>query len=117
MQKSHRQEFVIKSCPSDDTEGLEYTLNSMCKEGWELYTLLEGEGVKGPQFNCIFVREVYNDDTSDTEDMSGFKSKMERMLYTKEEPYELAKNLQKKICEKRDKIQEIKRFLETARED
>ena len=117
MQKSHRQEFIIKSCPTDDTEGLEYTLNTMCKEGWELYTLLEGEGTKGTQFNCIFVREVYNDDLSDTDDVSGFKSKMERMFDTKEEPYELAKNLQKKICEKRDKIQEIKRFLETARED
>ena len=42
---------------------------------------------------------------------------MERMFESKEEPYELCINLQKKIVEKRDRIQDIKNFLESAKED
>ena len=43
MQRSHRQEFIIKSCPTDDTEGLEYTLNTMCKED------TTGSSLSGPE--------------------------------------------------------------------
>ena len=119
MYKASRQEFCIKTCPSEDVQKLENTLNGMSKQGWELYSLHESEGTSGGmQYNCIFVKDVLTaDDFEDFEDISGFKSRMEKMLYSKEEPYELCLGLQKKIREKRQKIDDIKYFLETAKED
>lgn len=119
MFKSSRQEFCIKTCPSDDVQKLEGTLNTMSKQGWELYSLHESEASSGAmQYNCIFVKDVLtSDDFEDFEDISGFKSKMEKMLYTKEEPYELCLNLQKKIREKRGKVENLKHFLENAKPD
>lgn len=118
MFRNQRQEFSIKTVPSEDISLLESTLNSMSKEGWDLYSLHESECNSGMQYNCIFVKDVINaDDFDEFEDISGFKSKMEKMLYTKEEPYELCLNLQKKIREKREKIEDIKHFLETAKEN
>jgi len=119
MYRTSRQEFCIKTCPSEDIQKLENTLNGMSKQGWELYSLHESEGANGGmQYNCIFVKDVLTaDDFEDFEDISGFKSRMEKMLYSKEEPYELCLGLQKKIREKRCKIEDIKHFLETAKDD
>ena len=118
MFKPTRQEFCIKVCPSDEITFLENTLNSMSKEGWDLYSIYESDNGTKIVYNCIFTREVENFyDESEFEDILGFKSQMEKMLYSKEQPYELCLNIQKKIREKRDKIEEIKKFLETAKDE
>lgn len=118
MFKPTRQEFSIKVCPSDEITLLENTLNSMSKEGWDLYSIYESDNGTKIVYNCIFVREVENFyDEKEFEDILGFKSQMEKMLYSKEQPYELCLNIQKKIREKREKIEEIKKFLESAKED
>lgn len=118
MFKPTRQEFTIKVCPSDEVALLENTLNSMTKEGWDLYSIYEADNGSKLVYNCIFVREVENFyDEAEFEDILGFKTQMEKMLYSKEQPYELCLNIQKKIKEKRAKIEEIKKFLESAKDD
>ncbi len=118
MFKSTRQEFCIKTCPLEDVQGLEHILNSMSKQGWELYSLHEGEINNKVVYNIIFVKEVeFSKDESEFEDIQGYKTKMEKMLYSKEEPYELCLNFQKKIREKREKIEDLKHFLEGAKPD
>ncbi len=118
MFKSTRQEFCIKTCPIDDIGGLENTLNSMSKQGWDLYSLHEGEVGNKVVYNIIFMKEVeFSKDESEFEDIQGYKTKMERMLYSKEEPYELCLNFQRKIREKRERIEDLKHFLESAKSD
>ena len=118
MFKPTRQEFSIKVCPSDEITLLENTLNSMSKEGWDLYSIYESDNGSKIVYNCLFVREVENIyDEAEFEDILGFKSQMEKMLYSKEQPWELCLNIQKKIREKRQKIEEIKKFLENAKDD
>ena len=43
MDKQFRQEYSIKSVPTDDTVLLENTLNAMSATGWELYSIYEAE--------------------------------------------------------------------------
>ncbi len=118
MFKSTRQEFCIKTCPVEDVTGLENTLNSMSKQGWDLYSLHESETGSQIVYNIIFMKEVeFSKDESEFEDIQGYKTKMERMLYSKEEPYELCLNFQRKIREKREKIEDLKHFLESAKAD
>ena len=118
MYKPTRQEFCIKVCPSDEITLVENTLNSMSKEGWDLYSIYESDNGSKIVYNVIFVREVENIyDEAEFEDIAGFKTQMERMLYSKEQPYELCLNLQRKIRERREKIEEIKNFLDSAKED
>lgn len=118
MFKNTRQEFHIKTCPTDDVIGLENTLNSMSKQGWDLYSLHESEVGSKVVYNIIFVKEVeFSRDEAEFEDIQGYKTKMEKMLYSKEEPYQLCLNFQKKIREKREKIEDIKHFLDSAKED
>ena len=118
MYKSTRQEFCIKTCPLEDVQGLENILNSMSKQGWELYSLHEGEINNKVVYNVIFVKEVeFSKSEQEFEDIQGYKTKMEKMLYSKEEPYELCLNFQKKIREKREKIEDLKHFLEGAKPD
>ncbi len=117
MFKPTRQEFSIKVCPSDEITLLENTLNSMSKEGWDLYSIYESDNGSKIVYNCIFAREIENIyDEAEFEDILGFKSQMEKMLYSKEQPWELCLNIQKKIREKRLKIEEIKKFLEGAKD-
>ena len=100
MFKPTRQEFSIKVCPSDEISLLENTLNSMSKEGWDLYSIYESDNGSKIVYNCLFVREVeniYNE--AEFEDILGFKSQMEKMLYSKEQPWELCLNIEKKIRE------------------
>lgn len=117
MNKQFRQEFSIKQVPTDNASGLETTLNSMSSEGWELYSIYEAEQNSKIVYNCIFAREAeISDDDEDTE-IADFRNKVERMLYSKEEPYELCLNMQKKIRDKKEKIERVKKFLETAKPD
>lgn len=118
MYKPTRQEFSIKVCPSDEITVLENTLNQMSKDGWELYSIYESDNGSKIVYNCIFMREVENlYDEAEFEDIAGFKTQMEKMLYSKEQPYELCLNIQRKIREKRAKIEEIKKFLDSAKDD
>ena len=117
MIRGQRQEFCIKSVPSDDLQAVESLLNSMSKDGWDLYSIYEGELNNKVVYNIFFAREIEIEDDENYEDIQGYKTKMERMFSSKEEPYELCLNFQKKINEKREKIEEIKKFLDGAKED
>ena len=110
FERIQKQEYCIKTCPSDNTELLESTLNSMSKEGWELYTLHEVEVQDSFQYNCIFVRDYQKSEELD--ENLNYHSEMEKMLFHESEPYELCINLQKKIKEKRLNIQSIKSLLD-----
>lgn len=118
MFKNTRQEFCIKTVPADEIQALENTLNSMSKQGWDLYSMHEGEADNKIVYNVIFVKEVeFIPNEDEFEDIQGYKTKMEKMLYSKEEPYELCLNFQRKIREKRERIEGIKHFLEGAKEN
>ena len=116
MAKQFRQEFSIKSIPTDETALLENTLNAMSTTGWELYSIYEAEQNSKIVYNCIFVREVENAPDEVDDDIINFRSTVERMLYSKEEPYELCLNLQKKIKDKKEKIERVKKFLESSKD-
>lgn len=116
MSKDFRQEFSIKSIPTDDTLLLENTLNAMSSTGWELYSIYEAEQNSKIVYNCIFVKEVDNASNDIDDELIGFRTSVERMLYSKEEPYELCINLQKKIKDKKEKIERIKQFLESSKD-
>lgn len=115
MPKQYRQEYSIKQVPTDEARLLENTLNAMSQQGWELYSIYEAEQNSKIVYNCIFVREVDNEEVQD--DLTAFRSTVEKMLYTKEEPYELCLNLQQKIRDKKEKIERVKKFLENSKED
>ena len=117
MSKEFKQEFSIKSIPTDDTVLLENTLNAMSTTGWELYSIYEAEQNSKIVYNCIFVKESEITDDDATDEIINFRSTVERMMYSKEEPYELCLNLQRKIKEKKEKIEKIKSFLDNAKED
>ena len=117
MSKEFKQEFSIKSIPTDDTVLLENTLNAMSTVGWELYSIYEAEQNSKIVYNCIFVKESEVTDDDTTDEIINFRSTVERMMYSKEEPYELCLNLQKKIKDKKDKINKIKSFIDSAKED
>lgn len=117
MNKEFKQEFSIKSIPTDDTVLLENTLNAMSSTGWELYSIYEAEQNSKIVYNCIFVKESAIDEEDNADEIINFRSTVERMMYSKEEPYELCLNLQRKIKEKKEKIEKIKSFLDNAKED
>lgn len=117
MSKQFRQEYKIKSIPTDDTVLLENTLNSMSSVGWELYSIYESEQNNKIVYNCIFVKESENLEAEADDELINFRSKVEKMLYSKEEPYELCINMQKKIRDKKDKIERVKKFLENSKDD
>ncbi len=117
MSKEFKQEFSIKSIPTDDTVLLENTLNAMSSSGWELYSIYEAEQNSKIVYNCIFVKETQVTDDDTTDEIVNFRSTVERMLYSEDEPYELCLNLQKKIRDKKEKITKVKKFLESSKED
>ena len=117
MSKQFRQEFKIKSVPTDETLLLENTLNSMSSVGWELYSIYEAEQNNKIVYNCIFVKESENLEQETDDEIVNFRSKVEKMLYSKEEPYELCINMQKKIRDKKDKIERVKKFLENSKDE
>lgn len=118
--KSSKNQYSIKSCPTDDAEQLELLLNSMSEDGWDLYTMHEVESEdEGYEYSCIFVKEVSPEDMfkEDFSDYFGFKTKMERIMSPKQEPLDLCLDIQKKIKEKREKISRIKSLLDSTSED
>ena len=117
MDKQFRQEYSIKSVPTDDTVLLENTLNAMSATGWELYSIYEAEQNSKIVYNCIFVKETENVDNEVDDELISFRSTVEKMLYSKEEPYELCLNLQRKIKDKKEKIERVKKFLESAKDE
>lgn len=117
MNKDFRQEFSIKSIPTDDTLLLENTLNAMSSTGWELYSIYEAEQNSKIVYNCIFVKEVENTSKEIDDELINFRTSVERMLYSKEEPYELCVNLQRKIKDKKEKIERVKQFLESSKDE
>lgn len=117
MFKGSRHEYSVKTCPTSDVEGLENLLNEMSVAGWELYTMNEAEAQSGNgyQYNCIFVRDVDDDESSqdvDEIDLGDFRSKMEKIF--QKEPYFECKEVQSKIKQKRERIQEIKACLDST---
>lgn len=116
MVRRYRQEYSIKTTPAEDISLLENTLNSMSLAGWDLYSIYETEQNSKAVYNCIFSRELENTKEEMQEDMLAFRSQVEKMMYPKEEPYELCVNLQKKIIDKKNKIEKIKKFLENSKD-
>jgi flagellar biosynthesis protein FlhA len=110
-----RFEYVVKSCPSENTEELEELLNKMSVDGWELYSLNEAEGEEGFQYNCIFSRQAsdsYEED-DDIAQVGHFKSRMEKLFHYKDDPSEQAKSLQEQLRQKNERINEIKQLLDS----
>lgn len=110
--------YSIKSVPSDDPQALEDLLNKMAETGWDLYTMQEIETEDGFVFNCIFTSERSSRNSSDEDiiNIKNFRSQMEKILFASQSPYLSCKELQQKIKQKREKIQEIKTELEKETE-
>ena len=115
MNRQFRQEYSIKQVPTEDVNSLENVLNSMSVSGWELYSIYEAERNNKLVYNCIFAREIENISDEDDAEIFDFRNKVERMLYSKEEPYDLCLNLQRKIRDKKDAIERVKKFLESSK--
>lgn len=114
--RNKKVKYIIKSVPTNDTLALENLLNQMSNDGWDLYTMHEIENENSIDFNCIFVSENLQDDDKtnldDIIDVSGFKSRMEKMLFTTTTPYDSCKEIQMKISAQKDRIKRIKSQLE-----
>ena len=81
MMKQFRQEYSIKQIPTEDALLLENTLNAMSISGWELYSIYEAEQNSKIVYNCIFVKEVENQETEENDDIINFRNSVEKMLY------------------------------------
>lgn len=111
-----KMQYVIKSVPTDDKQALEDLLNQMSDDGWDLYTLHEIETENSIDFNCIFMRERQEEDSTDLDDIvnvTSFKYRMEKMLATPTSPYESCKEIQLKISNQKERIKKIKAQLES----
>ena len=69
-----RMQYVIKSVPTDDKQALENLLNEMSDSGWDLYSMHEVETDDGFDFDCIFMREKQEDDSTDLDDIVNITS-------------------------------------------
>ena len=111
-----KMQYVIKTCPSDNTQELQNLLNEMSMNNWELYSMQEVENEDGQILcHCIFMRESENsanEINADTINISTFKSQMEKMLSPELSPYELCLDIQSKIRDQKAKIAKIKKELE-----
>lgn len=113
---SKKMQYVIKSVPTDDKQALENLLNEMSEAGWDLYTMHEVETGSSFDFNCIFMREKQEEDTTDLDDIvniTSFKYRMEKMLAAPSSPYASCKEIQLKISNQKDRIKKIKSQLES----
>ena len=111
-----KMQYVIKSVPTDDKEALEALLNEMSDLGWDLYTMHEVETDSSFDFNCIFMREKQEEDTTDLDDIvniTNFKYRMEKMLAAPSSPYASCKEIQLKIANQKERIKKIKNQLES----
>ena len=111
-----KMQYVIKTCPSDNTQELQNLLNEMSMNDWELYSMQEVENEDGQVLcHCIFMREASSSTdeiNADTINISTFKSQMEKMLSPELSPYEIGLNIQSKIHKQKTKIAKIKKELE-----
>lgn len=116
MFKPNRVQYVIRTCPSDDTAHLESVLNEMSADGWELYSMHEIDTENGFSFNLIFVGDWTPDDKENDEeyDFLGFKTKMERIMSAQDSPFELCKDIQRKIKEKRIRMDKIRSLIDST---
>ncbi len=113
MFKDFRTEYAVKIAPLDDATGIEYLLNSMSADGWELYTMHEAQTESGkPCYNCIFSREVEIIEEDFNTNVGDLDNPLEKMFRTAQEPYNLCLQFQRKIREKKNKIRKIKASLE-----
>ena len=113
---SKRMQYVIKSVPTNDTQALENLLNEMSADGWDLYTMHEVETDSSYDFNCIFMREKQEEETTDLDDIvniKSFKYRMEKMLAAPSSPYASCKEIQLKISNQKERIRKIKSQLES----
>ncbi len=111
-----KMQYVIKTVPTDDKQALEDLLNTMSNEGWDLYTMHEIESEDSMDFNCIFMRERQEEDSTDLDDIvniTSFKYRMEKMLAAPTSPYESCKEIQLKISNQKERIKKIKSQLES----
>jgi flagellar biosynthesis protein FlhA len=114
MLEDSKFEYLVRTCPIENTDELQELLNEMSADGWELYSLHEAEGEEGFQYNCIFTRaaEGFHSEHSEVGNV-GIKSRMEKLFSYKNDPYEQAKSLQKQIKDKNQRISEIKEHLDS----
>ena len=121
MFSKNKPVYKIKSVPSDDVKDLENMLNEMSRDGWDLYSLQEGENEEGYCFNCIFIKDSPidedNDDDDDIEDNFGYKNKMQRLMSFDEDQFTKCKDIQIKIKDKRQQIYKAKSLLDSVSED
>ncbi len=119
MYKPTRNIYTIRTSPYNDNEKLENLLNDMSKDGWEIYSMQEIENDDGFFYNCIFIKEIENDETAANSnyDILNFKSRIERIINPELDPYELCIDIQKKIKEKRQKIAQVKSLIDETSED
>ena len=114
MLGKNRMEYVIKTCPAENAQELQNLLNEMSMKGWELYSMTEiGSDDDSGLLNCIFMREAKSSEaTGDIISISDFKSQMEKMLSPKLTEYERCLEIQDKIKQKREEINQIKAQLD-----
>lgn len=112
---SKRMKYIIKSCPSDDTQALQNLLNEMSMNGWELYSMSEVEVDEKLVFNCIFMieeNETSFGESSDIMNWGTVKNPIEKMLSPEMTPYEKCSELIGKIKSQKRKITHIKSALD-----
>lgn len=117
--KATRMQYCIKSVPSNDAFQMENLLNEMSTLGWELYTMHEVEVNDEYCYNCIFLKEVdafedANDESVD--EIFGYQSQMKKMISSQNEPFELCVEIQRKIKDKRKRINSIKSLIDETNE-
>ena len=110
--------YCIKTCSSENTQELENLLNEMSAQGWEIYTMHEVEGDDGFNFNCIFARDAQEepDEDNDFDELFGYKTQMQKMISAENEPFELCVNIQRKIKDKRNRINKIRVMIDETSE-
>lgn len=119
MYKPTRNIYTIRTSPYNDNEKLENLLNTMSQDGWDVYSIQEMENDDGVYYNCIFIKETENEDSSidDTSDLLNFKSRIERIISPELDPYETCVDIQKKIKEKRIRMAQVKTLIDETSED
>ena len=110
--------YCIKTCSSENTQELENLLNEMSAQGWEIYTMHEVEGDDGFNFNCIFARDAQDEpaEEDDFDELFGYKTQMQKMISAENEPFELCVDIQRKIKDKRNRINKIRAMIDETSE-
>ncbi len=119
MYKPARNIYTIRTCPYNNNEQLEKLLNEMSSDGWEIYSIQELENDDEVLYNCIFIKEVENEElqTGEESNIFNFQSKIERIISTEIEPYDMCLDIQKKIKDTRQKIAQVKSLIDETSED